>query len=123
MVVVVPIGGAYAEFVCLRESELVAVPPGVDAAKGVSLILNYITAYQMLHRSEKVRPGQRVLIHGASGGVGTALFPSTAAQPSGREPSYVQSDALFSEKSLGKSRAEGNMKYISCVAAHNRAYT
>jgi NADPH:quinone reductase len=36
--------------------------------------LNYITAYQMLHRSAKVRSGQRVLIHGASGGMGTALL-------------------------------------------------
>jgi len=50
------------------------VPPGLDAAESVSLILNYITAYQMLHRSAKVRSGQRVLIHGAAGGVGTALL-------------------------------------------------
>ena len=39
-----------------------------------SNLLNYITAYQMLHRSVKVRSGQRVLIHGAAGGVGTALL-------------------------------------------------
>ena len=38
------------------------------------MVLNYITAYQMLHRSAKIKPGQRVLIHGASGGVGTALL-------------------------------------------------
>jgi NADPH:quinone reductase len=37
-------------------------------------VLNYITAYQMIHRSAKVGPGRRVLIHGASGGVGTALL-------------------------------------------------
>ncbi len=73
-VAAMPISGAYAEFVCLPERELVSVPSGVDAAEGVSLILNYITAYQMLHRSAKVRTGQRVLIHGASGGVGTALL-------------------------------------------------
>ena len=74
MVAAMPISGAYTEFVCLPESELVSVPAGLDAAEGVSLILNYITAYQMLHRSAKVGPGQRVLIHGASGGVGTALL-------------------------------------------------
>jgi NADPH2:quinone reductase len=50
------------------------VPSGLDAAEAVSLILNYITAYQMLHRCAKVKPGQRVLFHGASGGVGTALL-------------------------------------------------
>lgn len=73
-VAAMPISGAYAEFICLPERELVSVPSGLDAAETVSLILNYITAYQMLHRSAKVRPGQRVLIHGAPGGVGTALL-------------------------------------------------
>jgi NADPH2:quinone reductase len=74
IVAAMPIHGAYAEFVCLPQSELVPVPTGLDAAKAVSVILNYITAYQMLHRSAKVKPGQRVLFHGASGGVGTALL-------------------------------------------------
>jgi NADPH2:quinone reductase len=69
-----PIHGGYAEFVCLPQRELVPVPAGLDAAEAVSLVLNYITAYQMLHRSAKVKPGQRVLFHGASGGVGTALL-------------------------------------------------
>src|SRR5262245_36689556 len=69
-----PISGAYAEFVCLPQGELVPVPSGLDAAEAVSLVLNYVTAYQMLHRSAKVSPGQRVLIHGAAGGVGSALL-------------------------------------------------
>src|SRR5512133_851989 len=74
VVAALPISGAYAEFVCLQRRELVAVPPGLEAAEAVSVVLNYITAYQMLHRSAKVRSGQRVLIHGAAGGVGTALL-------------------------------------------------
>ena len=73
-VAALPISGAYAEFVCLPRQELVPVPPGLDAAEAVSLILNYVTAYQMLHRSAKVTAGQCVLIHGAAGGVGTALL-------------------------------------------------
>ena len=73
-VAALPISGAYAEFVCLPQRELVPVPPGLDAAEAVSLVLNYVTAYQMLHRSAKVRRGQRVLIHGAAGGVGSALL-------------------------------------------------
>lgn len=75
MVAALPISGAYADFVCLPQRELVPVPPGLDPAEAVSLILNYVTAYQMLHRSAKVKPGQRVLIHGAAGGVGSALLP------------------------------------------------
>jgi NADPH2:quinone reductase len=74
LVAALPISGAYAEFVCLPQHELVPVPPELDAAEAVSLVLNYVTAYQMLHRSAKVRRGQRVLIHGAAGGVGSALL-------------------------------------------------
>jgi NADPH:quinone reductase-like Zn-dependent oxidoreductase len=74
IVAALPIHGAYAEFVCLPQRELVPVPSGLDAAEAVSLVLNYVTACQMLLRSAKVRAGQRVLIHGAAGGVGTALL-------------------------------------------------
>jgi NADPH:quinone reductase len=74
IVAALPVFGAYAEFVCLPQASLVPVPDGLDPAEAVSLVLNYITAYQMLHRSAKVRAGQRVLIHGASGGVGSALL-------------------------------------------------
>jgi len=73
-VAALPISGAYAEFVCLPYQELVPVPEGLDAAAAVSLVLNYVTAYQMLHRTAKVTPGQRVLMHGAAGGVGLALL-------------------------------------------------
>ena len=74
IVAALPISGAYAEFVCLAQSELVPVPSGLDAAEAVSLVLNYVTAYQMMHRSAKITPGQRILIHGAAGGVGSALL-------------------------------------------------
>jgi NADPH2:quinone reductase len=74
IVAAMPISGAYAELVCLAQQELVPVPSGLDAAEAVSLVLNYVTAYQMLHRSARVRPGQRALIHGAAGGVGSALL-------------------------------------------------
>jgi NADPH:quinone reductase-like Zn-dependent oxidoreductase len=74
IVAALPITGAYAEFVCLPQRELVPVPSGLDTAEAVTLVLNYVTAYQMLHRSAQIRRGQRVLIHGAAGGVGSALL-------------------------------------------------
>lgn len=74
MVAALPIVGAHAEYVCLPQRELVPVPAGLDPAEAVSLVLNYVTAYQMLHRSAKARAGQRVLIHAAAGGVGSALL-------------------------------------------------
>ena len=74
IVAALPIHGAYAECVCLPQHELVPVPSGLDPAEAVSLILNYVTAYQMLHRLAHVTTGQRVLVHGAAGGVGSALL-------------------------------------------------
>src|SRR5436190_2245370 len=73
-VAALPIFGAYAEYVCLPARALVPVPSGLEAGEAVSLVLNYVTAYQMLHRTAKVKIGQRVLIHGAAGGVGSALL-------------------------------------------------
>src|SRR5262249_17413052 len=69
-----PIHGCHAQYVCLPHSKLVPVPAGLDAAEAVAVVLNYITAYQMLHRTAKARPEQRMLIHGASGGVGSAML-------------------------------------------------
>ena len=73
-VAAMPISGCYAQYVCLPQRKFIPVPAGLDPAEAVAVVLNYITAYQMLHRSAKAKPGQRVLIHGASGGVGTAFL-------------------------------------------------
>jgi len=66
--------GGYCQYIVLPETELVSVPQGLDPAEAVSLVLNYTTAYQMLHRIAKVEKGSRVLVHGAGGGVGTAAL-------------------------------------------------
>ena len=50
------------------------VPDGLDPAEAVALILNYVTAYQMIHRSAHATAGQLALVTGANGGVGTALL-------------------------------------------------
>jgi NADPH:quinone reductase len=77
-VTAMPIHGCYAQYVCVPQRKLVPVPVGLDSAEAVAVVLNYITAYQMLHRSAKARAGQRMLIHGASGGVGSAWRSSPA---------------------------------------------
>ena len=66
--------GGYAEYVCLPATDLVPIPTGVDPAQAVCVVANYLTAHQALYRVAKVRSGERVLIHGAAGGVGTALL-------------------------------------------------
>jgi NADPH2:quinone reductase len=66
--------GGYAETVCLPDDEVVPLPPGVDPAEAICLVANYLTAHMALHRVANVRSGQRALIHGAAGGVGSALL-------------------------------------------------
>ena len=65
--------GGWASAALLTAADLVEVPGGVGAAEAETLIVNGLTAYQMLHRSAKVQAGQTILVHGASGGVGTVL--------------------------------------------------
>ncbi|MEO6083617.1 MAG: medium chain dehydrogenase/reductase family protein [Umezawaea sp.] len=65
--------GAWATAVLLTAADLVEVPDGISADDAETLVVNGLTAYQMLHRSAKVRAGQTVLITGASGGVGSIL--------------------------------------------------
>jgi len=66
--------GGYAQYTLVPAAHLVPVPAQLDPAEAVSLVLNYVTAYQMLHRFANLREGQRLLVHGAAGGVGTAAL-------------------------------------------------
>ena len=66
--------GGYSQYIILPANELVPVPADVDPADAVTLILNYVAAYQMLHRVAHVTRSQRILVHGAAGGVGTAFL-------------------------------------------------
>ncbi|MEW9700148.1 medium chain dehydrogenase/reductase family protein [Paenibacillus sp. SI8] len=66
--------GGYTRNICVQESEAIEVPSGVNVGEAVALVLNYVTAYQMLNRIVSIETNGRILIHGASGGVGTALL-------------------------------------------------
>jgi NADPH:quinone reductase-like Zn-dependent oxidoreductase len=66
--------GGHAEYIYWDAARLVSVPPTLDPAEAVVLMLNYLVAYQILHRVAQVKPGDTVLIIGASGGVGTAFL-------------------------------------------------
>ncbi|MEV4642191.1 medium chain dehydrogenase/reductase family protein [Actinoplanes sp. NPDC049548] len=54
-------------------ADLVPVPAGLRAADAETVVVNGITAWQMLHRHARVRAGQTVLVLGANGGVGSTL--------------------------------------------------
>jgi NADPH2:quinone reductase len=58
--------GGYSEVVYWPEKKLIPVPAALDPAQVVPLILNYIVAYQTLHRSAKVKAGDTTLVIGAA---------------------------------------------------------
>jgi NADPH:quinone reductase-like Zn-dependent oxidoreductase len=60
--------------VCVLEETAVEVPEDVDPAQILSLVFTYMTAYQLLHRTARVKSGETVLVHGAAGRVGTAVL-------------------------------------------------
>ncbi len=68
------INGGYAEYIYWDADSLVIVPETLDPAETATLLLNYLVAYQILQRVAQVKPGDKVLIVGASGGVGTAFL-------------------------------------------------
>ncbi|MZD05894.1 zinc-binding dehydrogenase [Streptomyces sp. SID5785] len=65
--------GAWASHLLVDAADLVPVPDEVSATAAETVIVNGITAWQMLHRTAKVRRGGTVVVLGANGGVGSTL--------------------------------------------------
>ncbi len=64
------------------------LPDGLDFAEGAAIPLNFFTAYFAVSLRARMRPGERVLVHGAAGGLGTALC-SVARALGGRVTAVV----------------------------------
>ena len=65
--------GGWSSHLAVDAADLVPVPDGVAAVDAEAVVVNGITAWQMLHRGARVRAGQTVLVLGANGGVGSTL--------------------------------------------------
>lgn len=67
-----PVGGigAYADFVVVNEANLAPTPDGLDDVQAAAIPVAAVAAWQSLHHAGPVRVGQRILIHGAAGGLG-----------------------------------------------------
>jgi NADPH:quinone reductase len=66
--------GGFAEYIVRGAEHFIPIPDGVSDVQAAASILNYVTAWQMIHRVAKVRAGQTALVTGAAGGVGTAAL-------------------------------------------------
>jgi NADPH:quinone reductase-like Zn-dependent oxidoreductase len=67
-----PLGGlgAYADFVAVDEAKLVRTPQGLDDVHAAAVPVAAVAAWQSLHHAGPIAAGQRILIHGAAGGLG-----------------------------------------------------
>jgi NADPH:quinone reductase len=73
-VVALTVYGGFAEMLVREAEEFLPIPDGVSDCDAAAVVLNYVTAWQMIHRVAKVRAGQTALVTGAAGGVGTAAL-------------------------------------------------
>src|SRR2546429_8179298 len=64
--------GGHADVVCVPAEQVLPIPDAMSFEEAAALPVNYLTAYHMLFRVAAVRPGERVLVHMAAGGGGTA---------------------------------------------------
>ncbi|GAA4655951.1 medium chain dehydrogenase/reductase family protein [Arthrobacter cryoconiti] len=65
--------GGWSTHVLVDARDVVLVPDELDAAEAESVVVNGVTAWQMLHRKARVKSGDTILVHGANGGVGSTL--------------------------------------------------
>jgi NADPH:quinone reductase-like Zn-dependent oxidoreductase len=97
-----PLGGlgAYAEFVAVDEAKLVATPAALDDVYAAGIPVAAVAAWQSLHHAGPVTAGQRILIHGAAGGLGA--YAVQYAKRAGSEVFATASTAQLEQvRSLG----------------------
>jgi len=122
--------GALAEYACARESALVSKPNNMTFEQAASVPVAALTALQGLRDKGKIRPGQKVLINGAGGGVGT--FAVQIAKSFGADVTGVCSTTKVDMvRSIGADRVidytqqdftEGTQRYdliFDLVATHS----
>ena len=74
------ISGTYADFALCKEEQVHSLPANVSFAQGAAMGTPYATAYRGLFQRAVAEPGETVLVHGASGGVGTAAVQLARAR-------------------------------------------
>ena len=101
--------GAYADYIAVREAALALKPKSLYHVRAAAVPLSALTAWQCLFDLGRLQPGQRVLIHGASGGVGH--FAVQLAKWKGAD--VLATESTEDQESLRKLGADESMEYTS----------
>ena len=72
-------GGTYAEYAALNEDQVSVQPANVSANEAVALTIPLVTSYTLLVEGAQLEAGQKILIHGAAGGVGSVMLQMAKA--------------------------------------------
>jgi len=72
-------GGTYTEYISIHEERVSIKPMGISDNEAVALVVPLITSYTVLIEKAKIRSGQKILIHGAAGGVGSIMVQMAKA--------------------------------------------
>jgi len=98
--------GGSAEYACVSEQTVVAKPPNVSFEQAAATPTAAYTALQAIGKKGRLRPGEKVLVEGASGGVGT--FAVQLAKAFGAEVTAVRSTRNVEiARSIGADHARG----------------
>lgn len=98
--------GGYAEYLVVPVQNLAPYPHGLSYEEAASVLLPFLTAWQMLVRKAQVRPGEVVLVHGAGSGVGVAavqickLLGARVIATAGSEDKLSQARALGADHTI-----------------------
>jgi NADPH:quinone reductase-like Zn-dependent oxidoreductase len=98
--------GGYAEYLVVPVQNLAPYPGGLSYEEAASVLLPFLTAWQMLVRKAQVRPGEVVLVHGAGSGVGVAavqickLLGARVIATAGSEDKRSQARALGADHTI-----------------------
>jgi 2-desacetyl-2-hydroxyethyl bacteriochlorophyllide A dehydrogenase len=99
-----PLGGAYAEYALVSEKVAVLMPAGLDYGQAAAVPLTALTALQALRDKGQLEKGEKVLINGASGGVGSFAIQIAKALGAGEVIGVCSSEHVELVKSLGADR-------------------
>jgi NADPH2:quinone reductase len=110
-------GGGYAEKAVVRPEMVFDVPPGVTDTQALSLLVQGLTAWHLVHTSSRLQPGESVVIHAAAGGVGNLAVQLAKKAGAGRVIATASSqDKLDLAADLG---ADVGVLLEPGIAAHD----